>query len=227
MAVGYELRNVSRCFRNGSLRVDAVKSVDLTIEGPGLVVIQGRSGSGKSTLLQLMGGLDRPDEGQLYFEGSDLYRLREADLTRLRRLAFGFVFQTFNLIPTLSAAENIEAAAAPGKTGARERRRLVADLLVEVGLASRADRLPNQLSGGEQQRVAIARSLINNPKVVLADEPTGNLDSRTSGEIMALLKWLSVERGLSVVIVTHDPTVAAMATRLLSMDEGRLEEASA
>lgn len=227
MASIYELRDVSRRFRNGSSRVDAVKSVCLTIEGPGLVVIQGRSGSGKSTLLQLMGGLDRPDEGELCFTGQNLYRLRDAQLTNLRRLAFGFVFQTFNLIPTLSAAENIEAASAPTRTRSRDRKKMVIELLAEVGLGALGHRLPNQLSGGEQQRVAIARALVNDPMVVLADEPTGNLDSRTSGEIMALLKRLTAERGLTVLVVTHDPAVASMATRLLSMDAGTVEEVGA
>jgi putative ABC transport system ATP-binding protein len=226
MPAVYELKQVSKRFLNGSSRVDAVRAVDLTVEEPGLVVIQGRSGSGKSTLLQLMGGLDRPDEGEVRFGGKDLGRLWEHQLTRLRRTAFGFVFQTFNLIPTLSAAENVEAAAASTGLRSKERRKLVINLLDEVGLASKAKRLPNQLSGGEQQRVAIARSLVNHPSVVLADEPTGNLDARTSAEIMSMLKRLSTERGLTMIVVTHDPGVASNATRLLAMDDGRLDEVS-
>jgi putative ABC transport system ATP-binding protein len=220
----YELSGVSRTYRTGSALIEAVKSVDLAIDGTGLVVIQGRSGSGKSTLLQMMGGLDRPDSGQIRFHGNDLARLREGKLTQLRRLAFGFVFQAFNLIPTLSAAENVEAAAAPTRGGSSERRRLIARLLDEVGLTSRARHLPSRLSGGEQQRVAIARALVNNPSVLLADEPTGNLDSRTSAEIISLLSRLSAERGLTVVVVTHDPAVAAQATRRLSMEDGHLAE---
>jgi putative ABC transport system ATP-binding protein len=220
----YELTMVSKRFRTGSSRVDAVRSVNLTVEEPGLIAIQGRSGSGKSTLLQLMGGLDRPDEGTLRFAGRDMAQLHERQLTQLRRTAFGFVFQTFNLIPSLSAAENVEAAAA--STGLRfgPRRQRVANLLSEVGLGAKGGRLPNQLSGGEQQRVAIARSLVNDPSVVLADEPTGNLDSKTSAEIMTMLKTLAAERGLTIVVVTHDPAVASNASRLLSMDDGRLEE---
>jgi putative ABC transport system ATP-binding protein len=220
----YELSGVSRTYRTGSALIEAVKSVDLAIDGTGLVVIQGRSGSGKSTLLQMMGGLDRPDSGQIRFQGNDLARLREGKLTQLRRLAFGFVFQAFNLIPTLSAAENVEAAAAPTRGGSGERRRLIARLLDEVGLTSRARHLPSRLSGGEQQRVAIARALVNNPSVLLADEPTGNLDSRTSAEIIGLLSRLSAERGLTVVVVTHDPAVAAQATRRLAMEDGHLAE---
>ncbi|HXN91809.1 MAG TPA: ABC transporter ATP-binding protein [Candidatus Sulfotelmatobacter sp.] len=220
----YELSGVSRTYRTGSALIEAVKSVDLAIDGTGLVVIQGRSGSGKSTLLQMMGGLDRPDSGQIRFQGNDLARLREGKLTQLRRLAFGFVFQAFNLIPTLSAAENVEAAAAPTRGGSSERRRLIARLLDEVGLTSRARHLPSRLSGGEQQRVAIARALVNNPSVLLADEPTGNLDSRTSAEIIGLLSRLSAERDLTVVVVTHDPAVAAQATRRLTMEDGHLAE---
>jgi putative ABC transport system ATP-binding protein len=226
MEAVYELKNVTRRFRSGSSRVDAVRGVDLVIGEPGLVVIRGRSGSGKSTLLQLMGGLDKPSEGEVRFGGRDLGRLSERQLTQLRRSAFGFVFQTFNLIPTLSAAENVEAAAASTGLPSRERHRLVNELLAEVGLANKERRLPNQLSGGEQQRVAIARSLVNDPLVVLADEPTGNLDSRTSAEIMTALRRLSADRKLTVIVVTHDPAVAATASRLLTMDDGRLEEAS-
>jgi len=220
----YELSGVSKTFRSGSGLVAAVRSVELGIEGPGLVVIQGRSGSGKSTLLQMMGGLDKPDSGEIRFLGRDLVRLSEGKLTQLRRLAFGFVFQAFNLIPTLSAAENVEAASAPTRARTGDRRRLVARLLDDVGLTSRAHHLPSRLSGGEQQRVAIARALVNNPSVLLADEPTGNLDSRTSADIIGLLGRLSEERDLTVVVVTHDPAVAARATRRLSMDDGRLTE---
>jgi putative ABC transport system ATP-binding protein len=220
----YELNAVSRTYRTGSALVEAVKSVDLAIDGPGMVVIQGRSGSGKSTLLHLMGGLDRPDSGEIRFQGSDLARLHEGKLTQLRRLAFGFVFQAFNLIPTLSAAENVEAAAAPTRGSSRERRRLIARLLDEVGLTSRSHHLPSRLSGGEQQRVAIARALVNNPSVLLADEPTGNLDSRTSAEIIGLLSRLSAERDLTVVVVTHDPAVSAQAARRLTMEDGYLAE---
>ena len=218
----YELRNVSKRFRNGSASIDAVKSVDLRIDGAELVTIQGRSGSGKSTLLHLMGGLDRPDSGEIRFMDSDLTRLREGALTLLRRFAFGFVFQAFNLIPTLSAEDNVAAAIAPTHANRGERRAKTQRLLEEVGLTGRAGHLPARLSGGEQQRVAIARALVNDPKVVLADEPTGNLDSRTSTEIMELLGTLSAERGLAVIVVTHDPAVASRANRRLHMDDGRL-----
>ncbi len=184
----------------------------------------GPSGSGKTTLLQLLGGLDRPTAGELLFEGRDLARLGDAELTHLRLETFGFVFQQFNLIPTLTARENVEAALAPtGTTSVR--RRGHADLLLDsVGLAERAAHLPAQLSGGEQQRVAIARALANEPRVLLADEPTGNLDVATGEEVLAVLRELAAEQGRAVVLITHDPSIALSATRLVRMRDGRIEE---
>jgi putative ABC transport system ATP-binding protein len=219
----YELRDVTRTFRQGAQDIRAVDEVDLTVAAGEFLVVAGPSGSGKTTLLQLLGGLDRPTSGELMFEGRDLTRLGDAALARLRLDTFGFVFQQFNLIPTLTARENVEAALAPRDLTRQERRELVTTLLDAVGLGDRGAHLPTQLSGGEQQRVAIARALANEPRVVLADEPTGNLDVATGEEVLSLLRRLSSELGHTVVLITHDQSVAASATRLVRMRDGRLE----
>jgi putative ABC transport system ATP-binding protein len=212
----YELRGVTKAFSQGSLKINAVDGVDLTIDEREFVVIAGPSGSGKTTLLQLLGALDRPTAGNVLFEDRDLSELGDRELAGLRLQAFGFVFQQFNLIPTLTAAQNVEVALAPRGGGETKR------LLDSVGLGRRADHLPSQLSGGEQQRVAIARALANEPRVLLADEPTGNLDSETGAEIVELLRSLSDERGQTVVLVTHDPGIAAKAPRVVRMRDGRI-----
>jgi putative ABC transport system ATP-binding protein len=224
----YELREISRTFGQGAARVDAVRSVNLTVAEGEFLVVAGPSGSGKTTLLQLLGALDRPTSGHVLFEGRDLGALPDAELARLRLQTIGFVFQQFNLIPTLTAVQNVEVALAPRsgvKTAARrdEARRLLAS----VGLDPRAAHLPSELSGGEQQRVAIARALANEPRVVLADEPTGNLDSTTGEEIIGLLRALSEDRGLTVVLITHDAAIAALAGRIVRMHDGRLLPADA
>jgi putative ABC transport system ATP-binding protein len=218
----YELRGVTRSYGQGAARVDAVSDLDLTIDRGEFVAIVGPSGSGKTTLLQLLGGLDRPTSGAILFEGRDLAALREAELTRLRLDTIGFVFQQFNLIPTVSAAENVELALAPRRIPAAERSERVAELLSAVGLAARGHHLPSQLSGGEQQRVAIARALANEPRVVLADEPTGNLDSATGKEIINLLRLLSDDRGQTIVLITHDVGASADARRVVRLHDGRI-----
>ena len=220
--VVYDLRNVSKTYELGGRAVHAVREVDLTIARGRLVAIAGPSGSGKTTLLQLIGALDRPTAGEVLFEGRDIARLRDGELSELRLHAFGFVFQQFNLIPTLTAAQNVEIALAPSGARADDRRATVTRLLDSVGLGSRADHVPGRLSGGEQQRVAIARALANEPHVLLADEPTGNLDSTTSAEIMDLLLSLSGDGGRTVLVVTHDNDVAGRAERVLHMRDGRL-----
>ena len=187
------------------------------------MAIVGPSGSGKTTLLQLLGVLDRPSAGEVAFEGRDIGRLGDRALGELRLRTLGFVVQQFDLIPTLTAAQNIEVALAPSGRDASERRDAVLSLLSSVGLADRADHVPGKLSGGEQQRVAIARTLANEPHVVLADEPTGNLDSATGGEIVELLVSLSGTNGRTVVLVTHDAGVAARARRTVHMRDGRIE----
>ncbi len=192
----------------------AVRDLDLTISDGEWLAVQGRTGHGKPTLLNLLGGLDRPTDGTVELDGTGLGALRETQLTALRAEAVGFIFQTFNLIPTLSAAENVEAALIPLAAGHSARRRRVAAALESVGLANRAGHLPTELSGGQQQRVAIARALAKEPKVLLADEPTGNLDEDTRDDIMTLLERLWRERGLTLILVTHDTAVARRAQRV-------------
>jgi putative ABC transport system ATP-binding protein len=219
----YELRKVEKCYGNRATGVVAVRDVDLEIGAGQFVVISGPSGSGKSTLLQLLGGLDRPSTGTVAFEGTDLSKLGDDRLADLRLNAFGFIFQQFNLIPTLTAAENVEVALAPQRITSSERRQRVRALLDQVGLSRRSDHLPSRLSGGEQQRVAIARALANEPRVLLADEPTGNLDTNTGNEIISLLADLAEHDGRTVVLVTHDRDLALQAPVLLRMHDGRLE----
>jgi ABC-type lipoprotein export system ATPase subunit len=202
--------------------VNAVREVELTVATGDSVAVVGPSGSGKTTLLQLLGALDRPSAGSLRFEGQDLSGLGDGALSSLRLSTFGFVFQQFNLIPTLTAAQNVEVALAPAKRSGPERNEIVSRLLERVGLANRAEHLPSKLSGGEQQRVAIARALANEPHVVLADEPTGNLDSATGAEIVELLLSLSGEGRRTVVVVTHDLEIAKRAHRIVRMRDGAL-----
>jgi putative ABC transport system ATP-binding protein len=218
----YEVRNVSKWFAKGPMIVRAVDGVSLEVEAGEFVALEGPSGSGKTTLLQLLGALDRPSEGVVSFEGRDLARLRDHELAQLRLGAFGFVFQQFNLIPTLSALQNVEAGLAPtGVSGAQLRERATA-LLAEVGLAERAAHLPAQLSGGEQQRVAIARALSTEPRVILADEPTGNLDSATGSDVIDLLAGLAAQHGATVIVATHDAGLAERAPRRLAMRDGKI-----
>jgi putative ABC transport system ATP-binding protein len=216
----YDVRAVSKTFRKGSLEVRAVDGVDLVIEAGEFVALEGPSGSGKTTLLQLLGALDRPTSGRVFFEGRDLATLRDNELAELRLRAFGFIFQQFNLIPTLTALENVEAGLAPTGIAYDELRTRSLSLLGEVGLAERASHLPAQMSGGEQQRVAIARALAVEPRVILADEPTGNLDSKTGADVIELLAGLASSRGSTIVVATHDADLAARAPRRLAMRDG-------
>jgi putative ABC transport system ATP-binding protein len=214
----YDLRGVSRTYTLGGHEVRAVRELDLVVEAAESIVVVGPSGSGKTTLLQLLGGLDRATSGAVFFEGRDLARLGDRELSRLRLETFGFVFQQFNLIPTLTAVQNVEVALAPRRVPERKKRAML--LLDSVGLAGRANHVPSRLSGGEQQRVAIARSLANGPHVLLADEPTGNLDSETGAEIIDLLLGLSGDGRRTVVVVTHDVNIAARARRVVRMHDG-------
>ncbi|MHB8470884.1 MAG: ABC transporter ATP-binding protein [Gaiellaceae bacterium] len=223
----FELRNVSKRFRRGDTTINAVNGIDLAIGAGELVALEGPSGSGKTTLLQLLGALDRPDEGQLFFDGRELQTLGDNALAELRLRAFGFVFQQFNLIPTLSALENVEAALAPAGLRGDALRARATGLLGEVGLPERMTHLPSHLSGGEQQRVAIARALGNEPRVILADEPTGNLDTKTGADVIDLLAGLAQRRGTTVIVATHDATLAARAPRRIAMRDGALVEAAA
>jgi len=219
----YKLAGVTKDYQKGRGTVRALRGVDLVIEDGDWLVIQGPTGHGKSTLLQILGGLDRPTSGTVDLDGRNLAALRERRLTKVRAASIGFIFQTFNLIPTLSAQENVETALVPLRVSADERSRRAGQALAEVGLADRARHLPSELSGGQQQRVAIARALVKRPRVLLADEPTGNLDEGTRDEIMTLLARLWHEHGLTLVIVTHDTSVARRARTTGLMREGRLE----
>ena len=218
----YEVRNVSKWFAKGPTIVRAVDGVSLEIEAGEFVALEGPSGSGKTTLLQLLGALDRPSEGVVAFEGRDLATLRDHELAELRLAAFGFVFQQFNLIPTLSAVQNVEVALAPAGVRGTELRERAEALLEEVGLAPRAGHLPAQLSGGEQQRVAIARALATEPRVILADEPTGNLDTATGADVIELLAGLAALHDATVVVATHDAELASRAPKRLAMRDGKI-----
>jgi putative ABC transport system ATP-binding protein len=218
----YRLVSVTKNYQKGRQTVAALRGVDLVIEDGEWLAIQGPTGHGKTTLLQLLGGLDRPTSGTVELDGRDLGALRESQVTKVRATSIGFVFQTFNLVPTLNAQENVEAALVPTRVGPAQRRARAAKALEEVGLAERARHLPSELSGGQQQRVGIARALVKEPKVLLADEPTGNLDVDTRDEIICLLDKLWRERGLTLVLVTHDGDVSRRAQRVGVLIYGEL-----
>ena len=218
----YTLKNVTKDYPKGRAVVHALRGVNLEIKDSEWLAIQGPTGHGKSTLLQLLGGLDRPTSGSLELEGRDLAKLGEGPMTKVRASSIGFIFQTFNLIPTLSAQENVETALVPLGISSASRKSRAAEALASVGLSDRARHLPSELSGGQQQRVAIARALVKEPKVLLADEPTGNLDEDTRDEIIALLEKLWQDNGLTMVMVTHDSAIARRAQRLGTMRNGQL-----
>jgi putative ABC transport system ATP-binding protein len=217
-AVGLE-----REYKMGSAPVAALRGVDLEILGGEFVALTGPSGSGKSTLLNLLGGLDRPTAGVIRVAGRDLGRASERELTDHRRRVVGFIFQSFNLLPRLTAVENVELPLVWSGVGRTDRRARSVDLLERVQLGHRLTHLPTELSGGEQQRVAIARALVGDPSLLLADEPTGNLDSATGHEILALLTELNRDHGVTIILVTHDPDVAAVAGRRIRLRDGRIE----
>ncbi len=218
----YKLTGVTKNYQKGRSTVAALRGVDLVIEDGEWLAIQGPTGHGKTTLLQILGGLDRPSAGIVDFDGRDLAQLRESEVTKVRAQSIGFIFQTFNLIPTLSALENVEVALVPLRVGAAARRQRATMALEAVGLGDRLQHVPGELSGGQQQRVAIARALVKEPKVLLADEPTGNLDEDTRDEIIGLLETMWRERGLTMVLVTHDSSIARRAQRIGVMKNGRL-----
>ena len=216
----YKLTKVVKDYPKGRDVVHALRGVNLEIADGEWLSIQGPTGHGKSTLLQLLGGLDRPTSGSLDLNGQDLAKLGETAMTKVRAANIGFIFQTFNLIPTLSAQENVETALVPLGISNASRKSRAAEALASVGLSDRARHLPSELSGGQQQRVAIARALVKEPKVLLADEPTGNLDEDTRDEIMSLLAKLWHEHWLTLVVVTHDSAVAALAQRRVLLRDG-------
>jgi putative ABC transport system ATP-binding protein len=218
-----EARQVSRIYQMGSNSVAALDDVSIQIKDGEFVAIQGTSGSGKSTLLNMLGGLDHPTKGEVLFAEKPLGPFSKKEMARYRRFSVGMIFQNFNLIPTMSARENVSLALAFGGMRGEERRKRANDLLARVGLADRLDHRPSELSGGEQQRVAIARALANNPKVLLADEPTGNLDSIRAHELLGLLREMVNNDGLTIVMVTHDHELAGtFAHRTVFMKDGRV-----
>jgi putative ABC transport system ATP-binding protein len=218
----YKLSGVKKNYQKGRGSVAALRGVDLVVEDGEWLAIQGPTGQGKSTLLNILGALDRPSAGVVEFDGRDLAQLREAEVTKVRAQSIGFVFQTFNLVPVLNALENVEAALVPLHVSPAARRQRAEMALEAVGLGDRLRHRPGELSGGQQQRVGIARALVKEPKVLLADEPTGNLDEDTRDEIISLLETMWHERGLTMVFVTHDSTVARRAQRIGVMKNGRL-----
>jgi putative ABC transport system ATP-binding protein len=218
-----ETRSLTKTYGDGELRVEALRGVDLTIEQGEFLAIMGPSGSGKSTLLHLLGGVDAPSSGQVLLEGVDLASLSDDQRTVMRRQRIGFVFQTFNLLPTLSAKRNVSLPLELDALSAEEARQRGEACLELVGMQQRGTHLPGALSGGEQQRVAIARALVIKPALLLADEPTGNLDSSNGGQVTALLRKLVDQHGQTIVMVTHDRGVAAHADRLVHLRDGLIE----
>ena len=224
-----QCQNLSRSFRMGDATVDVLRGVDLTVNAGEFLAIEGRSGSGKSTLLHLLGALDEPSQGSVTFDGRDLFSLPAADRSRLRNVSFGFVFQFYHLLPELTVQENAELAAMIRLSRGEFRKQRstltgrAVKILDSLGMAHRLKHRPAQLSGGERQRVAIARALMNEPRVLFADEPTGNLDVETGGQIMAVLEGLHRTAGQTIVMVTHDRTIGRRADRLVVLKGGRVE----
>jgi putative ABC transport system ATP-binding protein len=219
------VRDLSKTYSVGDVAIQALRSITLSIEPGEFVSVVGPSGSGKSTLMHILGCLDTPTSGVYLLNGRDVSRLSDDELSAVRNKQIGFVFQGFNLLARTSALENVELPllyAAAERVPAGERRRRALAALAEVGLLDRATHHPNQLSGGQQQRVAIARALLNNPAILLADEPTGNLDSRTSVEVMDLFRRLQDERGITIVLITHEQQVAEYGSRIIRFKDGQI-----
>jgi putative ABC transport system ATP-binding protein len=219
--------SLTRTFEIGEATVEALRGINLKVANGQFVALVGPSGSGKSTFLNLVGGLDRPTGGELWVDGEELRASKEKALTEHRRRRVGFVFQSFNLLPRLTALENVALPLMFVGVPEADRLERARDLLIQVGLADRLDHRPTQLSGGEQQRVAIARALVSHPAIILADEPTGNLDTATGAEIMALLRRLNREQGVTLLLVTHDPEAASFADRVVQLRDGQIADGEA
>ncbi|MEM2118598.1 MAG: ABC transporter ATP-binding protein [Candidatus Bathyarchaeia archaeon] len=218
-----EVKGIKKSYRMGNVVVPALRGVTFNVKEGEMVTIFGPSGSGKSTLLHLMGCLDRPDEGEILIDGQSILTLHEDSLAMLRLNKIGFVFQFFNLLPRLTALKNVELPLTIAGASEKEATEKAKEMLKLVGLETRLAHRPFELSGGEQQRVAMARALINNPKIVLADEPTGNLDTKTGWEIVQLMRKLNQEKGQTFVIITHDPHIAETADRMIHLRDGLIE----
>ncbi len=218
-----EAKDVKKTYRMGEVLVPALRGVTFTVKEGEFLAILGPSGSGKSTLLHLAGGLDKPSEGKVFVDDTDIFKLSSNELAEVRLRKIGFVFQFFNLLPRLTALRNVELPLTLADVPEKEAIEKAEEMLKLVGLTERINHRPSELSGGEQQRVAIARALINNPKIVLADEPTGNLDTSTGEEIVQLMKRLNEERGQTFVVVTHDPSIAEVADRVLFLKDGVIQ----
>ncbi len=216
-----ELKKIKKIFKQGSTPISACDNISMKIEEGEFIVVVGPSGSGKSTLLQLIGGLDKPTSGDIIVDDHNITKINESRLTQFRLNNIGFIFQNYNLIPTLTAEQNVESAISKRSRNDKKKSK---EVLESVGLASRTNHLPSLLSGGEQQRVAIARSLVNNPKIILADEPTGNLDSKKSNEIMELLAKSNKEKGKTVIVITHSSYAKKFADRFFEMIDGQALE---
>jgi len=219
-----ELNNLAKSYKRGGETISIFNDLSLNIEGGDFVAVMGPSGSGKTTLLNMLGGLDRPSAGSIRFDGAAIEKLSESQLSAWRAANIGFIFQFYNLMPTMTAAQNVEMPLLLTQLGAAERKKRVRTALEIVGLADRARHKPKELSGGQQQRVAIARAIVADPKMLLADEPTGDLDRTTAEEILGMLRLLNRELGKTIIMVTHDPAAAKYAKRELHLDKGTFEE---
>jgi len=218
------LEKVHKVYHMGDIEVHALRGVSVGIQRGEFVAIMGPSGSGKSTMMNIIGCLDRPSKGHYFLEGVDVSTVNKSGLADIRNQKVGFVFQSFNLVPRTSALENVELPLIYAGVGAKERLRRAKEALADVGLSDRERNMPNQLSGGQQQRVALARALVNNPSLILADEPTGALDTRTSTEVMEIFQRLNEERSMTIVIVTHEPDIAQYAKRIIQFRDGRIHQ---
>ncbi len=216
------MKNLGKTYKNGHIEVEALKNANINIDKKEFVAIMGPSGSGKSTLMNIIGCLDRSTKGEYWLDGVNISSLNEGELARIRNLKIGFVFQSFNLLPRITALQNVELPMIYAGVGSKERRRKATAALERVGLGERMHHKPNEMSGGQKQRVAIARALVNTPSIILADEPTGNLDSTSSEEIMAVFQDLNKE-GVTIVLVTHEPDIAEHTKRVLRFRDGFLK----
>ncbi|SRR5258708_786715 len=219
-----KVEDVTRVFKVGEVETQALRGINLSIQDGEFTALVGPSGSGKTTLLQLLGCLDQPTSGRVYIKGTDVTKLNRNQRADLRRSSLGFVFQFFALIPTLTAYENVEMPLLLGHAGSRDRRERVMSLLNSVGLSERAAHRPDQLSGGEQQRVAVARALASKPSMILADEPTANLDTANGRQVMEIMQRLNEETGITYVFATHDPRVIGYARRVVTLHDGLIEK---